>query len=88
MLHARPDYNRIQDPAVEDSSLLSPGSTPIGENEPVFILRAQDITAAAIVREWAALNEKLGGSATAINLAKTQARRMESWHTRKLADMG
>lgn len=42
MIHARDDYNRIQDPAVDDPSLLSPGSTPIGREEPVFLLRAQD----------------------------------------------
>ena len=42
MIHARSDYNRIQDPATDDPSLLSEGSTPIGEEEPVFLLRAQD----------------------------------------------
>jgi hypothetical protein len=42
MIHARQDYNRIQDPALQDSSLLSEGSHPIGENEPVFLLRGQD----------------------------------------------
>lgn len=42
MIHARSDYNRIQDPAVDDPSLLSEGSTPIGVDEPVFLLRAKD----------------------------------------------
>jgi hypothetical protein len=42
VIHARKDYNRIQDPALEDPSLLSEGSSPIGENEPVMLFRAQD----------------------------------------------
>jgi hypothetical protein len=32
----------MQDPALYDTSLLSPGSTPIGEDEPVVLFRAQD----------------------------------------------
>lgn len=42
MIHARPDYNRFQDPAIEDPSLLGEGCTPIAEDEPVFLLRAKD----------------------------------------------
>lgn len=53
MKHARQDYNRIQDPALTDPSLLSEGSTPIGEDEPVFLLRGQDKLAADIVDAYA-----------------------------------
>lgn len=42
MKHAREDYNRFQDPALSDSSLLGKGGTPILKDEPVFLLRAQD----------------------------------------------
>jgi hypothetical protein len=42
MIHARKDYQRIQDPSLTDPSLLGEGSTPIGEDEPVFLLRAKD----------------------------------------------
>lgn len=42
MIHVRDDYNRIQDPASADASLLPEGGTPIGEDEPVFLLRAKD----------------------------------------------
>ena len=43
MIHARADYDRIQDPALEDRNLLPTGtSTPVGQDEPVFLLRAQD----------------------------------------------
>ncbi len=42
MKHARQDYNRFQDPALQDSSLLGSGSTPVKEDEPVMLFRAQD----------------------------------------------
>jgi hypothetical protein len=42
MIHARKDYDRIQDPALGDPSLLGEGCSPIGEDEPVFLLRAKD----------------------------------------------
>lgn len=42
MKHARPDYNRIQDPA---------GLIP--EDEPVFLLRGQDVLAPSLVKDWA-----------------------------------
>ena len=76
MKHARRDYNRIQDPA---------GKIPV--DEPVFLLRAQDVTAAAIVREWADLNERLGGDPQAIRMARNHAALMQAWDGRKLADV-
>ena len=42
MIHAREDYNRIQDPALTQPELLTPGATPIREDEPVILFRAQD----------------------------------------------
>ena len=42
MIHARDDYNRIQDPALDDPSLLGDGCSPIGKDEPVFLLRCKD----------------------------------------------
>ena len=55
MIHAREDYNRIQDPAGK-----------IGENEPVFLIRAQDASAPAAVEAWAKLNDAHGGDPKAI----------------------
>lgn len=72
MLHARADYNRIQDPA-----MLIP------DDEPVFLLRAQDETAAETVRFWATLQK--GGSAA--ELAFAQAERMQDWYFHKRADV-
>lgn len=73
MQHARQDYNeRIQD---------SEGLIP--ENEPVFLLRAQDVTAAAVVKFWANLQP----SGPIKELALEHAERMEKWGTKKLADL-
>lgn len=42
MLHARKDYNRIQDP-----------ENKIGEDEPVFLVRAKDVFSIIAMRSWA-----------------------------------
>ncbi len=55
MIHARSDYSRFQDPALKKPELLGEGSTPIADDEPVFLLRAQDKHAAAAVRYYAML---------------------------------
>lgn len=74
MLHARDDYNRIQDPA-----------KLIPDDEPVFLLRAQDKTASAVVRFWASLN--VHGNTAAVSLALQHADRMDAWPTKKWADV-
>ena len=58
MIHAREDYNRIQDPAADDPTLLREGSTAIGENEPVFLLRAQDENFREMLEHYAYLLER------------------------------
>ena len=75
MRHARADYNRIQDPA---------GKIP--DDEPVFLIRAQDFVSGATVREWAHLNAKFGGDDELTALAMEQAERMDAWPKKKLAD--
>jgi hypothetical protein len=52
MIHARDDYNRMQDPALDDPDLLSPGSTPIGTDEPVVLFRAQDRHMIAVLEHY------------------------------------
>lgn len=75
MLHARPDYqDRIQD---------ADGLIP--DDEPVFILRAQDKTASAVVRFWAALN--VNGDPIAVQMAQDHADKMDRWPKKKTADV-
>lgn len=74
MKHARPDYDRIQDPA-----------NKIPETEPVFLIRGQDKTAADVVRYWAFLNRE--GDPKAVRLALDHVARIEAWPVKKTADV-
>ena len=57
------------------------------DDEPIFVLRAQDITAPAIVRMWAEM-QKLHPirAEEKIREALALADRMEQWPTRKFPD--
>ena len=72
MIHARPDYNRIQDPD---------GRIP--QDEPVFLLRAQDKTAAQVVAIWALMQPE----GTLKETAEKHANRMGNWKRQKWADI-
>ena len=75
MKHARPDYNRIQDPEAK-----------IPEDEPVFLIRGQDQVASKVVRHWADLNDEAGGDPELSANARDQADKMDEWPTKKKAD--
>lgn len=78
MKHARDDYNRIQDP-----------ENQIPEDEPVFLLRAQDEVAPIAVDAWACALRARGGDETVIREAFAQAGKMRDWqqkHGSKLPD--
>jgi len=68
MRHARKDYDRIQDPE---------GKIP--QDEPVFLIRGQDITAPDVVHHWADLAAARGASSEIVMLAREQAERMRDW---------
>jgi hypothetical protein len=77
--HARADYDRIQDPA---------GLIP--EDEPVFLIRGQDINAPHTLLDWADRAEKNGAAATIVKAAREQAVEMVLWqkrHAAKVPDM-
>lgn len=79
MIHARDDYNRIQDP--EDK---------IPADEPVFLIRAQDRFGYLAVLNWAARNKQKGGDPKLTELAEQHAIRMREWgetHGTKLPDL-
>jgi len=80
MLHAREDYNgRIVD-------LLK----KIPENEPVFLLRAQDVVAPEVVEYWVAKARAHGAGKNILNAAERQVGRMRKWqkgHGMKVPDM-
>jgi len=79
VIHAREDYNRIQDP-----------DGKIGEDEPVFLVRAQDSASVDCVVAWAHVAEKHGASLKIVELALKHADRMMQWqaeHGSKIADL-
>lgn len=76
MKHARSDYNRIQDPA---------GLIP--DDEPVFLLRGQDIHAAEIVRAYANSVEACKGDPEIVRLAREHADVMDAWKNKKSPDL-
>ena len=76
MKHARSDYNeRIQDL-----------HRKIPEDEPVFLLRAQDRLAADTVDFWADALESNGGPEDIVAAAREHANKMRDWSPRKLPD--
>lgn len=68
MIHARSDYDGIQD-----------ASGKIPEDEPVFVLRAKDITAPWLVREWSRLVDERGGDEATVNAVWNWADKMEAY---------
>jgi hypothetical protein len=71
VLHARTDYDRIQDPA---------GLIPA--DEPVFLIRGKDLVGPATVEAWANLAAMAGAEPEIVELARRQARRMTEWQQR------
>ena len=57
-----------------------------GEHEPLFILRAQDITAAGLVIQWANRAAKHGVNAEKVEEAREIAAAMEAWPGRRMPD--
>lgn len=91
MIHARKDYNRFQDPALDDPSLLSEGSTPIGADEPVMLFRAQDRHFIPLLEAYARLlcaDSKAGSDIVyAVEQHIEQARKWQRNHATKTPDL-
>lgn len=71
MKHARPDYDRIQDPA---------GLIPA--DEPVFLLRGQDVAAPAAILAWVDEARAQGADPDIIDKALGQADAMIKYQDR------
>jgi hypothetical protein len=56
------------------------------DDEPIFVLRAQDRLAPDLVRGWAAQAERAGCPAAKVQEARAVAEAMERWPARKLPD--
>ena len=84
MDHGRSDYNeRIQDSATPTSETDSEEGekvpSHIGEDEPVFLLRAQDRAAPATIRAYVKNLKANNGNPLVIQSAEKQATAIEEW---------
>jgi hypothetical protein len=77
MLHALKKYND----RVQDSANIIP------EDEPVFLLRAQDKVAAETLMFWIQEQERAGGDENMVRLAREHYKKFMEWPKKKLADM-
>lgn len=68
MKHARADYDRFQDPA---------GLIPA--DEPVFLVRGQDVAAPATLRAWTRIAADHGADADILDRVRRHADSMEDW---------
>jgi hypothetical protein len=71
MIHARADYNRIQDPEGK-----------IGEDEPVFLIRAKDLLAPVAMQFWADQAEKIGVQPIMVDMVRRHAELTKQWQTK------
>lgn len=73
MLHSRKDYDRIQDPEGK-----------IGEDEPVFLMRAQDDAFLDAVTEWIKAHLRNGGDGDVAVAVGTHLGRAIAWREKNL----
>ena len=79
MKHARADYDRIQDPA---------GLIP--KDEPVFLIRGQDLAAIPVLRYYLMTAVKVGADQALIDAVYSHIKAMELWQrtlARKTPDL-
>ncbi len=71
MLHARNDYDHIQD-----------NTGKIADDEPVFLIRAKDVCAPEAVEAWAAIAQSEGADPVIVRTARLHAERMREWQNK------
>jgi hypothetical protein len=72
----------------DDIAINTNGTTRfIPRDEPVFLIRGQDVVGADTVRAWADLAEKSGASADILTAARDHAAKMDAWPKKKIADL-
>lgn len=71
MRHARSDYDRIQDPQ---------GRIPA--DEPVFLIRGQDVVAPLVVAYWADTAERYGAAPALVRMVREWAQEINDYQQR------
>jgi hypothetical protein len=71
-----------------DKQIIAAGdrTSMVPFDEPVFLIRGQDVVGGEAVRAWADLAEKAGASADIIKAARDHAARMDAWQPKKVPD--
>lgn len=59
----------------------------IHPDEPVFLIRGQDVVAGDAVRAWADLAEERGADQRMLEIAREQAAKMDAWPKKKIPDL-
>lgn len=59
----------------------------IPDDEPVFLVRGQDVVGAATVRAWADMAEDAGSAPEIVRIAREHAEKMAAWPKKKVADL-
>lgn len=72
--------------ATKREELISGCLARAADDEPIFVLRAQDRLAPFVVRYWAAQAEKWGTPREKLDEALALAAQMEAWPNRKRPD--
>lgn len=72
--------------AIKSAELVSGCFAKAADDEPLFVLRAQDKCAPQHVRDWADHAELRGCSPEKVAEARALADQMEAWPTRKYPD--
>jgi hypothetical protein len=81
MKHARADYDAVQEITTNGTTRRIPA------NEPVFLIRGQDIVSGDAVRAWADMAEKSGAAPDIVQVARDHAAKMDAWPKKKVADL-
>lgn len=58
----------------------------VDSKEPYFVIRAQDVFSAALVKQWVELAESAGVPPHKVQNARECARAMRNWPTKKIPD--
>lgn len=72
MRHMRTDYDVIQDPG-------APGRSRIKDDEPVLLIRGQDLAAPATAHAYAAAAEALGTDPAVCDAVREWAEEITAW---------
>nr|WP_281719934.1 hypothetical protein [Nitrosomonas nitrosa] len=78
------DYHTTQ----KSTAITTNGTTRfVHPDEPVFLIRGQDVVAGDAVRAWADLAEERGADQRMLEIAREQAAKMDAWPKKKIPDL-